>query len=197
MVLRRPSGSPQQGDLVAEAVINSPDVRFVFSSLPFPFPNICLSTLLLTRISNMDKNLVIYSLENSIQEFFSTQTTVAKAECDAKAASLVGEPVNPVSVQGECSYTVTAGPDQAQTVQFRNEESALNLTHLDLARQAHLGYVPRYTYHGKMGGGQQPLSVFVMEKCIGTCYIVSIDRSSDGRTDFETRQLQTVRDLAR
>lgn len=173
-------------------MINSPEIWCVCSVL---FSRL-LSTFASVLNCDMDKNLVIYSLENSIKEFFSTQTTATKAECDAKAASLVGEPVQPVPIQGECSYTVAAGPDRAQIVQFRSEQSTLNLTHLDLARQSHPSYVPKCTYHGQVGG-QRPLSVFVMEKCDGTCYIVSIDRSPEGRADFEARQLQTVRDLAR
>jgi hypothetical protein len=51
---------------------------------------------------------IIYTLDSAINSFFETQTTVTWQQCDELAVSLVGEPVNPVPVQGEFSYTVVA-----------------------------------------------------------------------------------------
>ncbi|KAG5743677.1 hypothetical protein H9Q70_013612 [Fusarium xylarioides] len=138
---------------------------------------------------------VVYSIESCIQHFFN-QTTATRAECDAMAASLVGEPVNPVPVQGMWSYTVIAGPDQADIVQFRAEPSKLNMANVDIAMLVHQTCVPRCTYHG-MIGGRSPLYIYVMEKRNGACYIQARDMSKEGKFEFETRQLRTVGDLAR
>ena len=42
----------------------------------------------------------VYSIESYIEKFFNTLTTATKAECDTKAASLVGGPVQPLPIQG-------------------------------------------------------------------------------------------------
>ncbi|KAH6630051.1 hypothetical protein B0J18DRAFT_88342 [Chaetomium sp. MPI-SDFR-AT-0129] len=138
----------------------------------------------------------VYSIESKIEQFFSTSTSTTKAECDIKAACLVGGPVEPVPVQGLWSYTVTAGPNQAHIVQFRDGRSALNMAHVDIARQVHPWCVPKCSYHGQTGG-QPPLSIYVMEKRGGVCYIQTRDMSPEGKAQFEARQFQTVGDLAR
>jgi hypothetical protein len=61
----------------------------------------------------------IYSLDNTINSFFESQSTVKRRQCDELAVSLVGEPVNPAPIQGAFSYTVIAGAKQARIVQFR------------------------------------------------------------------------------
>lgn len=140
--------------------------------------------------------LEVYSLENSIQKFFDTSTTSTRAECDLKAASLVGEPVKAVPMQGAWSYTVTAGSKEADIVQFRAQPSALDMANMNIAMLVHPQFVPRCTYHGEIVG-QSPLSIYVMEKRNGLCYVIARDMSLEGMEAFEIRQLQTVRDLAR
>jgi hypothetical protein len=51
-----------------------------------------------------------YSLDIAIAEFFS-QTSATREACDIKAKDLVGGQVVPVTVQGDCSYSVYAGPE--------------------------------------------------------------------------------------
>jgi hypothetical protein len=50
----------------------------------------------------------VYSLDNAINRFFESETTVIRQECDQFAVSPVGEPIIPVPIQGAFSYTVTA-----------------------------------------------------------------------------------------
>jgi hypothetical protein len=51
-----------------------------------------------------------YSLDIAIAEFFS-QTSATREACDSKAIDLVGGKVVPVTVQGNCSYSVYARPE--------------------------------------------------------------------------------------
>jgi hypothetical protein len=46
-----------------------------------------------------------YSLETTIAEFF-TQTSATREACNTKARDLVGGKVVPVTIQGNCSYSV-------------------------------------------------------------------------------------------
>ncbi|KAF1958943.1 hypothetical protein CC80DRAFT_490711 [Byssothecium circinans] len=135
----------------------------------------------------------IYSVESCIQLFFSTFTTATRAECDIKAASLVGGPVKPVPVQGLLSYTVIAGPSQADIVQFRAGRSKLDM---NIAKLVHTRCAPKCSYHGQIGG-QFPLSIYVMDKLDGLCYIQTRDMSPEGKAELEIRQFRTVGDLAR
>lgn len=147
---------------------------------------------------------VIYTLEGSIQDFFSafSGTSVTKADCNAKATVLVGEPLDSVPIQGHLSYTVVAGPGQAHIVQFRAAQSRaaqskLDMAIMDLAAVVHPDFVPRCTYHGQIGDNASPLHIYVMEKREELCSFESRDSSVEGASAFAARQFQTVRDLAR
>ncbi|EXA30778.1 hypothetical protein FOVG_17877 [Fusarium oxysporum f. sp. pisi HDV247] len=141
-------------------------------------------------------SIEVYSVESCIQHFFDTSTTVTRAECDMKAASLVGGTVTPVPIQGVWSYTVTGGPGQADIVQFRAEQSKLDMANIRIAELVHAKDVPRCKYYGQIGS-QHPLSIYVMEKRDGVCYIQTRDTSWEGKAEFEMRQFRTVGDLAR
>ncbi|KAK8121776.1 hypothetical protein PG984_010446 [Apiospora sp. TS-2023a] len=142
---------------------------------------------------------VIYTLEGAIQDFFNTfgGSSVTKSDCDAKAVALVGEPLNPVPIQGHFSYTVVAGPSQAHIVQFRAAQSKLDMAIVDLAVTIHPDFVPRCTYHGQIGGDASPLHIYVMEKREGLCSFQSRDSSVKVESAFAARQFETVRDFAR
>jgi hypothetical protein len=58
-----------------------------------------------------------YSLDIAIAEFFSKASATREA-CDTKAKDLVGGKVIPVTVQGNCSYSVYAGPEFEFVVQL-------------------------------------------------------------------------------
>ena len=59
----------------------------------------------------------IYSLDNAINSFFESQSTVTRQQCDELAASLVGEPVNPAPIRArslqcnEMGRSESAGPE--------------------------------------------------------------------------------------
>ena len=76
------------------------------------------------------------------------------------AIDLVGGPVNPAPVQGVFSYTVIAGDNQSQVIQFRTQNSVLDMESLKLARKVYGQFVPHCTYHGNIG----PLSVYIVAK---------------------------------
>jgi hypothetical protein len=118
---------------------------------------------------------VLYSLEDTIHDFFASHRTVTQQQCDEFAVSLIGGPVNPVRIQGSFSYTVIAGARQSKIVQFRDANSDLDIKVLDLARQVHGQVVADYTFHGKIGQSS-PLSVYSMEMLPGVPYVSAQSR---------------------
>jgi len=139
---------------------------------------------------------VFYSVESCIQQFFENLTTATRAECDVKATSLIGAPVKPMPIQGEWSYTVTGESSQTDVVQFRAGRSKLNMENINIAMEVHTKDVPKCVYHGQIGG-QNPLSIYTMEKRPGVCYIQARNTSTEGQSEFERQQLRTAGDLAR
>ncbi len=136
----------------------------------------------------------VYSLDSAINEFFKSQSTVTRRQCDELAVSLVGEPVNPVPIQGAFSYTVIAGVKQSKIVQFRAQISVLDMETLNLARTIHGQLVADCTYHGNIGQSS-PLSVYVIDKLPGTTYVEA--RCIDGLSaelslEAASRQSNTV-----
>lgn len=118
---------------------------------------------------------VLYSLADTISDFFASHAPVTKQQCVDLAISLVGGPVNPVPIQGSFSYTVTAGSQQSKIVQFRDENSVLDTQILNLARQIHGQLVAAYTFHGHVGQAP-PLAIYSMEKLPGTPYVSAQSR---------------------
>ncbi|KAL3587855.1 hypothetical protein FPOAC2_13754 [Fusarium poae] len=118
---------------------------------------------------------VLYSLRDTISDFFASHAPVTQQQCDELAVSLVGGPVNPVPIQGSFSYTVTAGSQQSKIVQFRDANSDLDMQILELARQIHGQLVAAYTFHGQVGQAS-PLSIYAMEKLPGTPYVSAQSR---------------------
>jgi hypothetical protein len=76
----------------------------------------------------------VYSLDTAVAEFFS-QTSATREACDNKTKDLVGGEVVPVTVQGNCSYSVYAGPELEFVVQFRLKSSMLGSEISALARE--------------------------------------------------------------
>lgn len=112
--------------------------------------------------------LVVYSLEDTINDFFASHPKVTQLQCDQLAISLVGGPVSPVPIQGSFSYTVVAGSQQPKIVQFRDANPDLDTEILNRARQVYGKFVADYSFHGKIG---ESLSVYVMEKLPGVPYV--------------------------
>lgn len=112
-----------------------------------------------------------YSLDNTIAEFFS-QTSATREACDSKAKDLVGGEVVPVTVQGNCSYSVYAGPELEFVVQFRLKSLMLRSEVVALAREIYGSLAPIASFHGQLGDdGKEPLFVYVMNRIQGISYL--------------------------
>ncbi|RSL75721.1 hypothetical protein CEP52_017830, partial [Fusarium oligoseptatum] len=138
------------------------------------------------------------SLDNQINTFFRTYTSVTREQCDKYAASVAGEPVTPESIQGMWSYTVTAGSKRS-IVQFRAPSSFLDMKLLALARDTHGTVVANCVYYGTIGQSM-PLHVYVMEKLPGVPYIQVQPSPGPGRPmspAAASRVINTVTDFAR
>lgn len=144
--------------------------------------------------------LSIYTLDGTISEFFATQSSVTREQCDKVASSLVGNPVIPTPIQGCFSYTVTGEAVQSKIIQFRAHTSLLDMSILALARDLHPQFVPSIDFHSTLGEGEAlPLSVYVMDKVPGDTSIVasfSDESTVEGRHKAESCRLSTIRDLA-
>ncbi|KAF4625637.1 hypothetical protein G7Y89_g12528 [Cudoniella acicularis] len=112
-----------------------------------------------------------YSLDIAIAEFFS-QTSATREVCDTKAKDLVGGEVDPVTVQGNCSYSVYAGPEFEFVVQFRLKSLMLKSEITALAREIYGFLAPNASFHGQLGGGgKEPLFIYVMNRIPGISYL--------------------------
>ncbi|KAJ8131944.1 hypothetical protein O1611_g1676 [Lasiodiplodia mahajangana] len=97
-------------------------------------------------LRKMAAKTTYYSVDNVIQEFFHSESTTRK-QCDDLAASLLGDSVLPVPIQGCFSYTV-AGSSAERIVQFRRETAALDMELIRLSRIIYGPFVAECTYHG-------------------------------------------------
>lgn len=91
-----------------------------------------------------------YSLDDTIAVFFS-QTSASRELCDTKAKDLVGGDVVPVTVQGNCSYSVYAGPEFEFFVQFRLKSLVLKSKIVTLAREIYSSLAPNASFHRQFG----------------------------------------------
>ncbi|KAI1174369.1 hypothetical protein F4777DRAFT_387634 [Nemania sp. FL0916] len=116
-----------------------------------------------------------YSVDLEIAHFFE-QTSATRSECDASAKELVGGDVVPVAIQGVCSYTVYAGPNQEFVVQFRLRSLDLKSEIVNLARHIHGSLVPDISFKGQLGKatdvtGKEPSCIYVMTRAQGISYL--------------------------
>ncbi|KAJ5722338.1 hypothetical protein N7488_000373 [Penicillium malachiteum] len=135
---------------------------------------------------------VVYSLDGTIDEFFHAKTTATRKQCDDFVISRVGGAPSHVEIQGVCSYTVTAGPDQSKIVQFRDEHSAIDTNNLILAKTVHPEFVAGCQYLGTIGNNGRPVHIYEMDKLPGIAHIMARIPSDD-----MGRQQRTIKDLAR
>ncbi|KAJ5611818.1 hypothetical protein N7528_008923 [Penicillium herquei] len=134
---------------------------------------------------------VVYSLDGTIDEFFHATTTATRKQCDDFVISRVGGVPTPVEMQGVCSYTVTAGPDQSKIVQFRDENSAIDTDNLILVKTVHPEFVAGCQYLGIIGD-VRPVHIYVMDKLPGIAHVMARIPSGD-----MSRQQRIIKDLAR
>lgn len=91
-----------------------------------------------------------YSVDQEIANFFE-RTTATRSACDTFAREHLGGKAVPVAVQGVCSYTVYAGPDDELVAQFRPKSFRLNTDTVNLARTIHGDFAPRIALRERSG----------------------------------------------
>lgn len=113
-----------------------------------------------------------YSLDNEIAEFFTKMSSTRKA-CDSKAKELVGGEVVPVAVQGNCSYSVYAGPEFEFVVQFRLKSLMLKPEIAALAREVYGSLARIISFHRQLGdsGTKEPLLTYVASRVQGISHL--------------------------
>lgn len=112
-----------------------------------------------------------YSLDVAIAEFFS-QTSATREACDTKTKDLVGGKVVPVTVQGNCSYSIYVGPEFEFVVQFRLKSLMLNSEVVILAREIYDFLVSNASFHGQLGEDKrEPLFIYVINRILGISYL--------------------------
>lgn len=125
-----------------------------------------------------------------ISSFFYRHTSVTRDDCNGAAASIVGSPVSPTLVQGEASYTVTAGTKQGtKVIQFRH--SALNLELMKQARKTYGDFVPNCKSRGMLAD----VYVYEMDLIAGVAF--SRARRQLFTPEMEQHLVRVVQDLAR
>lgn len=115
-----------------------------------------------------------YDNDKEIVGLFTTKTSVPRSACDTRARELVGGSVIPVAVQGNCSYSVYAGPDLEYVVQFRLKSLKLKTETTALARKIYGTLAPEVSFKGEMGDdieGKEPLYVYVMRRMQGITHL--------------------------
>lgn len=115
-----------------------------------------------------------YDNDEAIADFFATKTSVARSACDDRAKELVRGSVTPVEGQGNCSYSVYAGPDLEYVVQFRLKSLKLKTETTALARKIYGTLAPEVSFEGEMGDdieGKEPLYVYVMRRMQGITHL--------------------------
>lgn len=104
-----------------------------------------------------------------ISDFFSKSPHPTQQECDREAARITGTSVHPTTVQGGTSYTVIGGP---LVVQFRCDNSALDLQLLECVEQACGGFTPQH----KSGGTLGKLHIYTMTDVGGISMYLARDQ---------------------
>ncbi|KAJ5491228.1 hypothetical protein N7539_002795 [Penicillium diatomitis] len=133
---------------------------------------------------------VLYSPDGAINEFFNSNTTVTRKQCDEFAISRAGGVSTALQMQGVCSYTVTAGPNNSKLFQFRDENSVIDMGNISLAKTVHPDFVASCKYLGTMGDSR-PVYVYEMEHLTGTAHIIARIPPED-----MLRQRNTIKDFA-
>ncbi|KAL6827673.1 hypothetical protein V8C40DRAFT_286659 [Trichoderma camerunense] len=115
-----------------------------------------------------------YDSDEAIADFFATKTSVARSACDDRAKELIGGNVIPVEGQGNCSYSVYAGPDLEYVVQFRLKSLKLKPETTALASKIYGALAPEVSFEGEIGDdveGKEPLYVYVMRRIQGITHL--------------------------
>lgn len=134
---------------------------------------------------------VVYSFDGAINDFFNSNTTATRQQCDDFAVARAGGVSTPIQMQGVWSYTVTAGTNNSKLIQFRGEDSILDMSNINLAKALHPEFVASCEYLGTLSESR-PLHIYEMDNLPGIAYIMAKIPADD-----MSRQSNTVRDMAR
>lgn len=140
-----------------------------------------------------------YSLEDSMASFFSTYG-VERNICDAKSIELVGGSAIPVSIQGNCSYSVYAGPSSEFVVQYRPESLPVDIEIIRRARDIHGLKVPLMEEQGRLdaSGKKGALIIYVMPRVQGMSYLEFVRKQGISGSPSILRWRSTfIKDAAR
>ncbi|KAJ5300077.1 hypothetical protein N7508_007320 [Penicillium antarcticum] len=107
---------------------------------------------------------VLCNPDGAIDGFFNSNTT----QCDELAISRAGGVSTALQMQGVCSYTVTAGPNESKLFQFRGENSIIDMGNITLAKGIHPEFVASCTM-----GDSRPFYIYKMEHLPGTARIMA------------------------
>lgn len=145
----------------------------------------------------------VYSLDQEITAFFE-KTSGTRSCCDARTHELVGGTITPIAVQGACSYSVYAGPNNEYVVQFRLKSLELKTEMNTLVSTVYGSLVPPVSYHGQIGeddiDGKEPLSVYVMSRVNGISHldlILAHKYLPDNSPEYFTWRENLISDIAR
>lgn len=123
-----------------------------------------------------------------ISNFFSSNASRTRDQCNDLAAELLGGPVSATPIQGGNSYTVER-KEATKVVQFRSLQ--LDMAKFGLAQHVYLDFVPQCVYHGPLG----LLHVHVWNRVPGPAFCRV--RRQMFTLDMDQRLRQTVQDFAR
>ncbi|KAF9766949.1 hypothetical protein IL306_000545 [Fusarium sp. DS 682] len=142
-----------------------------------------------------------YSVEDEISNFFA-KTSASRPDCDARAEELVGGMATPVNVQGNCSYSVYAGPCLDYVVQFRLKSLKLDMKIASLASQVYGSLAPTVSFEGQVGDeskDKEPLYVYVMSRMKGMTHLdfILAHDCPDNSPETFAQRLRLMADVAR
>ena len=129
-----------------------------------------------------------------ISNFFKRHVLITNDNCNRVAATILGCPISPTSVQGGGSYTVAAveSHQALEVVQFRSEPLDMGL--IELARQSYGDFVPKCKHHRMMS---EDLCVYVWDLVSGPAFCRVRRQFFSRDTEMEKRLYRTVTDFAR
>ena len=119
---------------------------------------------------------VVYSLDGAMNDF---------------AIFHAGGVSTPLQLQGVCSYTATAGPNESRLFQFREKGSTIDMGNSGLAKAVHPEFVASCKYLGTIGDSR-PLHIYEMDNLPGIAHVMA--RISLGGMH---RQCNTIKDLTK
>ncbi|OJJ67243.1 hypothetical protein ASPBRDRAFT_136485 [Aspergillus brasiliensis CBS 101740] len=144
-----------------------------------------------------------YSVDHEISSFFK-RTTANRSACDTFARAHLGGKIVPVAVQGVCSYTVYAGPNDEYVAQFRLMSFRLNMETVNLARTIYGDFAPQVAFRGEIGEdveGKEALYIYFMNRVGGVSYLDFIlahnSQFSENSVEFSSWRRNFVIDVAK